>query len=91
MAWQETSAPGMGVYGCMCPHYTPRLCGHRHGCDTQCRSHSVLWVGRGLKDHLLPIPLPWAGTLSTRPACSEQSGTALSTSRDGHPELLWAT
>jgi len=31
--------------------------------------HRVVWVGRDLIDHLVPIPLPWAGTLSTRPSC----------------------
>ena len=27
------------------------------------QNHSVVWVGRELKDHLVPTPLPWAGTL----------------------------
>ena len=27
----------------------------------------MVWVGRDLKDHLVPTPLPWAGTPSTRP------------------------
>jgi len=27
----------------------------------------MVWVGRDLKDHLVPTPLPWAGTSSTRP------------------------
>jgi len=31
----------------------------------------MLWVGRDLKDHLVPTPMPWAGTPSTRPGCSE--------------------
>jgi len=31
---------------------------------------SMVWVGRDLMDHLVPIPLPWAGTPSTRPRCS---------------------
>jgi len=31
----------------------------------------MVWVGRDLKDHLVPIPLPWAGTSSTRPGCSQ--------------------
>ena len=26
---------------------------------------------RDLKDHLVPPPLPWAGTLSTRSCCSK--------------------
>ena len=28
-------------------------------------------VGRDLKDHLVPTALPWTGTSSTRPGCSE--------------------
>ena len=31
----------------------------------------MVWVGRDLKGHLVPIPLPWAGTPSTRPGCSK--------------------
>jgi len=30
----------------------------------------VVWVGRDLKDHLVPTLLPGAGTPSTRPSCS---------------------
>jgi len=30
----------------------------------------MVWVGRDLKDHLIPTPLAWAGTSSTRPGCS---------------------
>jgi len=33
--------------------------------------HRMVWVGGDLKDHLGPIPLPWAGTPSTRPECSK--------------------
>jgi len=29
----------------------------------------MIWVERDLKGHLVPIPLPWAGTCSTRPGC----------------------
>ena len=39
-------------------------------------------VGRDLKDHLVPAPLPLAGTSSTRPGCSELHPT-LNTSREG--------
>ena len=35
------------------------------------QSHRVVWVGRDLKDHLVPTPLPRAATSSTRPGCSE--------------------
>jgi len=31
----------------------------------------MAWVGRDLKDHVVPSPLPWAGTPSTRPVCSK--------------------
>ena len=34
-------------------------------------SHRIIRVGRDLKDHLVPTPLPWAATSSTRPGCSE--------------------
>ncbi|NXN61757.1 TCP4 polymerase, partial [Rynchops niger] len=30
----------------------------------------MVWVGRDLKDHLVPSPLPWAGTPPTRPGIS---------------------
>ena len=32
----------------------------------------MVWAGRDSKDHLVPTPLPWAGTPSTRPGCSEE-------------------
>ena len=32
-------------------------------------NHRMVWVGRDLKDHLVPTPLPWAGTSSTSPGC----------------------
>jgi len=35
----------------------------------------MVWVGRDLKDHLVPTPLPWAGTPSTRPGCSKPHPT----------------
>jgi len=31
----------------------------------------MIWIGRELTDHLVPTPLPWAGTPSTRPGCSK--------------------
>jgi len=31
----------------------------------------MVWVGRDLKYHLAPTPLPWAGTSSTRQGCSK--------------------
>lgn len=26
-------------------------------------NHGVVWIGKGLKDHLIPNPLPWAGII----------------------------
>ena len=44
----------------------------------------MVWVGRDLSDHLVPTPLPGAGTPSTRPGCSKHpSNLALNTSRQG--------
>jgi len=44
------------------------------------------------KDHLVPIPLPWAGTPSTKPGCSKSHQTLPWTLPGrGHPQLLWAT
>jgi len=39
--------------------------------EAHTENHIMVWVGRDLKDHLLPAPLPWAGTPCTRPGCSE--------------------
>ena len=36
----------------------------------------MVWIGRDLKDHLVPNSLPWAGTPSTRPNCSESYWTS---------------
>ena len=52
----------------------------------------MVWVGRDLKDHLVPTPLPWAGTLSAKSGCSKPHPTWPSTLPGmGHPsrsELL---
>jgi len=37
--------------------------------EERAQNHRMVWVGRDLKDHLIPTPLPWAGTSSTRPGC----------------------
>jgi len=37
--------------------------------------HRMVWVGRDLKDHLVPSPLPWTGTPFTRPGCSKPCPT----------------
>lgn len=46
------------------------------------QNHKMFWVGRDLKDHLLPISLPWSGVPPPRLDCSEPHPT-LNTSRDG--------
>ena len=49
-------------------------------------------VGRDLKAHLVPTPLPSAGTPSTRPGCSElHPAWPWTLPGRGHPQLLWAT
>jgi len=35
----------------------------------------MIWVGRDLKDHLVPTRLPLTGTLPTRPGCSKPHPT----------------
>jgi len=32
----------------------------------------MVWVGMDIKDYVVPTPLPWAGTPSSRPGCSKQ-------------------
>jgi len=50
------------------------------------------WVGTDLTDHLVPTPLPWAGTPSTTPCCSKPQPTwPLTLPGRGHPQLLWET
>jgi len=52
----------------------------------------MVWIGRDLKDHLFPTPIPWAGTTSTTPGCSKSHPTWPSTLRGiRQPQLLWET
>lgn len=37
----------------------------------------MVWIGRDLKDHIIPPPLPWEGTPYTRPGCSKPPPTCL--------------
>jgi len=56
------------------------------------QNHRMVWVGRDLKEHLVPTPLPRAVTSSPRPGCSELHPTRpLTLPGRGHPQLLWAT
>ncbi|NXP10241.1 TULP4 protein, partial [Thinocorus orbignyianus] len=38
---------------------------------TESQNHRMVRVGRDFKDHPVPTPLPWAGTLPTRAGCSK--------------------
>jgi len=44
---------------------------HKEIAEFESSNHRMVWVGRDLNDHLVPTPLPWAGTSSTRPGCLE--------------------
>lgn len=37
----------------------------------------MVWTGRNVKDHPVPIPLSWAGTPSTRPVVTSAFNLAL--------------
>jgi len=53
------------------------------------QNHRMVSVGRDLKDHRVPSPLPWAGTSSTRPGCSELHPTwPWTLPGRGQPQLL---
>jgi len=52
----------------------------------------MIWVGKDVINHLVPSPLPWAGTPSTTPISSTTYLTwPWTLPGRGHPELLWAT
>jgi len=51
----------------------------------------MVWVGRDLKDHIVPTSLPWAVTLSTTPGCSNlRPAWPWILPGRGHPQLLRA-
>jgi len=51
----------------------------------------MLWLRRDLNDHLVPTPVPWAGTLSTRPGCSRPCPAwPWTLPGRGQPQVLWA-
>ena len=50
--------------------YKPGAEPHLHD-FIESENHRMIKVGRDLEDHLVPTTLPWAGTFSTRPGCSE--------------------
>ena len=45
-----------------------------HKDDVELWNRAMVWVRRDLKDYLIPTPLPWKGTPSTRPGCSKLRG-----------------
>jgi len=50
----------------------------------------MVWDGRDVKDHLVPTPVPWWGTASTRPDRSKLHPTwPWKLQGRGHPQLLW--
>jgi len=54
------------------------------------QNHRMVWVGRDLKDHAVPAPVPWAGTPSTRPGCSKPHPTwSWTLLGRGQPQLLF--
>jgi len=49
----------------------------------------MVWVGSKLRDHLVPTPLPWARTPTTRSGCSKPHPTWPSALPGrGHSQLL---
>lgn len=48
----------------------------------------MVWVGRDLKNHLVPAPMPWAGIPSIKSIFSKPHPTWPWTSRMWHPQLL---
>lgn len=47
-------------------HSSPRLSSGKTSWN-----HRIVWVGKDLKHHPVPNPLPWTGIPSTRQGCSE--------------------
>jgi len=78
LSWQAISGGALCVVGMSC---SPE--------SWNCR---MARVERDLKDHLVPTLLPWAGTSSTRPGCSQLHSTwPWTLPGRGYPQLLWAT
>jgi len=54
----------------------------------------MAWVGRDLKDHQVPTPLPQAGLAATRSStgsgCPGPIQPGLEPPEVGHPQLPWA-
>ena len=54
-------------------------------------NHSMVWVGKDPKDHLVSIPLPWKGLPSTKSGYPGPYPTPpWMPPGMGHPQLLWA-
>jgi len=51
----------------------------------------MVWVGKDLNDHLVPTPLPGAGTPSTRPGYSKSHSTWPWTLPGREHPQLWET
>jgi len=50
----------------------------------------MAWIGRNLKDNLVPTPLPWAGLPTTGSGCSDPyPAWTWVPPRMGHPQFLW--
>lgn len=47
----------------------------------------MAWFGKDLKEHLVPVPLPWAETHPTGPGCSEQGIISFL----GYEHCIWLT
>lgn len=43
--------------------------------SNQSQNCRTVWGGRDFRDHLIPTPLPWGGTPSTKPGCSQPHPT----------------
>jgi len=56
------------------------------------QNHRMVWVGRNLKYNLVPTPLAMGrDTFHYTMLLRAPSNLALNTSREGEPQLLWAT
>ncbi|KAM4755607.1 farnesyl pyrophosphate synthase isoform 2-T2 [Cyanocitta cristata] len=60
-------------------------------CVNKSQNHRLVWVGRDIKDHLVPLPCHGRDTFHCPNLLQAPSNLALDTSRDsGQLQLLWA-